>query len=270
MATALAAAPVAALAAGRPGHRAAPTGRVVGTFLMRGRIVTALRVPGERRGQAVVRHWRFTGRGCSRISCRRLVLHRDRTGGLVSSVTLVRTGRGRWAGRGRFDSALECRGAIYPRGEVVLYRITVRVTRAVRIQGIRFARRIAATYSNPRRIDRTICPLGPSRDAARYRGSAPVPGPPHPAFTAAAGATGTTATFSDTSAPGEGGAAVRHRLWQFGDPGSGAADTAIGTQPSHTFTVPGTYQVTLTVADANGLRASVTQPVTVPAPPAIG
>src|SRR5579884_1340623 len=147
-----------------------PSARVVGVFAMRGRIVTAVRVRGEHRGQIVRRQWTFTGVGCGPRSCRRLVLRRERSAGHVDRLTL-RPSRGLYTGGGRFYAALECKGRTYPRGEVVPYRITVRITGVDRVQGIPFAGRLAATYTNLRRIDRTRCPVGPSHDAARYTGS---------------------------------------------------------------------------------------------------
>lgn len=258
---------VVALAAG--GAEAA-VGRVTGTFVMTGRVTVAVRVYGERRGQRVRRHWTFTGIGCGRRSCRRLRLRRERSAGLFSTLTLRRTRTGSYTGSGRFFAALTCKGAFYPRGEVVPYTVTLRIRRAVTVQGIHFARQLRATYDNPYRIDRTICPLGPSRDAGRYTGSIPAPTPPHAAFTATVdGATEATA-FSDTSTPGTGGARVVFRAWQFGDTASGSADTATGAAPSHRFTAPGVYQVTLTVTDANGLRSATTQTVVAPGPPTAG
>ncbi len=52
--------------------------------------------------------------------------------------------------------------------------------------------------------------------------------------------------------------------WNFGD---GSGSTA--SQPSHTYTMPGTYNVTLSVTDNSGNRASVTHQITVIAPPPI-
>lgn len=40
--------------------------------------------------------------------------------------------------------------------------------------------------------------------------------------------------------------------WDFGDPGSGAANTATGRNPFHTYSAPGFYSITLTVTTANG------------------
>ena len=52
--------------------------------------------------------------------------------------------------------------------------------------------------------------------------------------------------------------------WEFGD---GSAPSA-GVQPAHVYTVPGTYQVTLTVTDADGFTGTATRAVTVVVPSA--
>ncbi|GAB2952570.1 hypothetical protein GCM10027048_17160 [Hymenobacter coalescens] len=54
--------------------------------------------------------------------------------------------------------------------------------------------------------------------------------------------------------------------WNFGDPASGAANTAAGLSATHAFSAPGTYTVTLQGASNTG-TASATQTVTVVAPP---
>ncbi len=41
-------------------------------------------------------------------------------------------------------------------------------------------------------------------------------------------------------------------LWNFGDPGSGAANTSTLQNPGHTYSTPGTYTVTLTASNAFG------------------
>lgn len=53
--------------------------------------------------------------------------------------------------------------------------------------------------------------------------------------------------------------------WTFGADGSGS-----GVQPSHTFSAGGTHNVSLLVTDNGGATGSVTQPVTVSAPPPAG
>lgn len=75
---------------------------------------------------------------------------------------------------------------------------------------------------------------------------------------------GTSVAFTDTSQ-----GSVGHWTWNFGDPGSGAAnvldttDPATGRTPSHDFAQPGTYEVTLTVTDTAGRASSIVQEVVV-------
>jgi PKD repeat protein len=251
---------------------AAPVGtvdaRVSAPFVMSGRIVTAVRVRGEHRGQAITRQWTFTGRSCAGAVCRQLSLRRERSAHQFDSLVLSRVGVGRYAGSGRFYAGLQCRGKINPRGLVVPYRVAVDVIGAVAIQGIRFASRLSATYTNPGRTDRTRCPIGPSHDAAQYSGvAAPLPSPPTAAFGVTVNGSADSATFTDTSTLGAGAAPIVSRLWQFGDPASGSANTAQTPTASHTFSAPGTYSVSLTVTDANGLTSSQTQSVVAPGPP---
>jgi hypothetical protein len=242
--------------------------RVSAAFVMQGRIVTAIRVAGEHRGQRIIRRWTFTGRSCSRNVCRKLLLTRERSAGQYDNLVLSRTGVGRYAGSGRFYVGLECRGAIYPRGEVVPYVVTVNVTQAVDIQGTAFASALSARYTNLHRSDRTICPVGPSHDAAVYSGVASPPvSPPTAAFSSAVTPGTDTATFTSDSTPGGDQSPLTSVLWRFGDAASGAADTATAPQATHTFSAPGTYTVSLTVTDANGLSSSQSQQVVVPAPP---
>ena len=245
---------------------AATDARITGTFAMLARVTTAVNVRGEHRGQMVHRTWRVTPANCSGSVCRRLLLARQRSAGIVQRVMLHRVGPGRYSGSGTFYVALRCLGRTYRHGARAPFRITVTVAGAVTVEGVRFARRLKASYVNPARYDETPCPLGPSHDAARYAGSAstPVPGPPTASFTTQIASGANTAAFTSTSASGAGGAAIVGYAWNFGDPSSGAANTSTVRDPTHRFTAPGTYQVTLTVTDANGLAGTVTQPVTVP------
>ncbi len=57
--------------------------------------------------------------------------------------------------------------------------------------------------------------------------------------------------------------------WDFGDPSSGAANTSVSQNPTHSFAASGTYNVTLTITAASGCTATITQPVTVRTPPTV-
>ncbi len=87
--------------------------------------------------------------------------------------------------------------------------------------------------------------------------------------TAPSSQTGAPVTFSDTSTDAF-GAIVRWR-WEFGDPGSGSADTidtgdpAQGRTVQHVYTQPGSYTVALTVTDVNGASDTTTTTVSVQA-----
>jgi PKD repeat protein len=242
--------------------------RINTTYVMQGHVTAAVRVRGEHRGQQVRRRWTFTGLGCLGSTCPRLALRRQRSANHYDRLTLTRVAVGSYAGSGRFYAGLRCRGRRYRRGLIVPYRITVQVAGAVAMQGIAFAAQLTATYTNLRRIDRTPCPLGPSHDAARYTGTAaPLPAPPAAAFSVAAHPATDSATFTDTSRAGAGGARIVSRLWQFGDPASGSANSATTTTAQHVFSAPGTYRVQLTVTDANGLTSTTAQFVVAPGPP---
>jgi PKD repeat protein len=260
---------LAAGSAARAAVAGAADARISTSYVMEGQITAAVRVRGEHRGQLVRRRWTFTGVGCSGSVCPRLSLRRQRSANRYDRLTLSRVGLGSYAGGGRFYAGLRCRGRRYPRGLVVPYRITVQVAQAVAVEGIAFAARLTATYTNLRRIDHTRCPIGPSHDAARYAGgAAPLPAPPAAAFSVAAHPASDSATFTDTSRPGAGHARIVSRLWQFGDPESGSANSATTATAQHTFSAPGSYQVQLTVTDANGLTSTTTQAVVAPGPPA--
>jgi len=66
---------------------------------------------------------------------------------------------------------------------------------------------------------------------------------------------GLRVSFSDKSTDDSG---VVSRNWAFGD-----GSTSTATNPSHTYATDGSYQVSLTVADAQGLTDSITSTVTV-------
>lgn len=71
--------------------------------------------------------------------------------------------------------------------------------------------------------------------------------------------------FSDSSFVNEG--VVVAWNWDFGDPGSGTANTSNQENPTHTFSAPGTYTVTLEIITNNGCSDVITRQVTVDAVP---
>ena len=170
---------------------------------MRAQVTAAVNVRGERAGEVLRRRWVITSSDCRRNICRRLHLDRQRSDHRYSRVTLLRTGAGRYTGTGAFESALSCQGRVSPHGSRAVYSITMRVTAATTIGGVRFARRIAATYDNRKRSDTTRCPLGPSHDAARYSGrvTSHLPLAPRAAFSVLVNPTTEIASFTDTSLP---------------------------------------------------------------------
>jgi gliding motility-associated-like protein len=68
---------------------------------------------------------------------------------------------------------------------------------------------------------------------------------------------GTTFDFSNTSGP-----CPSSYAWDFGDPGS-AQNTSVQENPSHTYSGPGAYTVTLTATDACGASGTTSQQVSV-------
>jgi PKD domain len=257
------AASVSAAHARRTARTAAADARVIGTFAMQADVTEAVNVRGEHRGQLLQRRWTLTAAECEASVCQTLQLQRQRSAGITEAVTLKRTGAGSYAGRGSFYVPLRCKGRLYLHGARAPYSITLAVVTAEAVQRISFARTIRARYVNRRRIDRTACPLGLSHDAATYSGSAtgPLPTPPSASFTAATNEDTLSATFTALLTPGAGGAPIVSTQWSFGDPASGAADSSTEAAPTHLFSAPGSYTVMLTATDANGLSATVSEPV---------
>jgi PKD domain len=246
--------------------------RVQGRFTMRTVVTTAVNVRGEHRGERLTRTWRIRPSRCHRDICRRLHLQRTRGRGRRLGVTLYRRRDGSWVGRGSFFVALSCRGRIDRHGARAPYTIRLQVAATRTVGGIRFARRLQATYVGRARIDRTRCAIGPSYDAARYSGRlrGGLPSPPQPAFTATVAAADVV-SFLDASRKGAGpGRRIIAWDWNFGDPASGPADASALQSPEHQFTAPGSYVVSLTAIDHAGLRATVSQTVVVPPPAPAG
>lgn len=78
-----------------------------------------------------------------------------------------------------------------------------------------------------------------------------------------------TISFTDASVANAG--VINNWQWNFGDPGSGAANTSTLQNPTHTFAAAGTYTVTLTVTTDKGCVSAVhTSQVTINARPKAG
>jgi PKD repeat protein len=72
----------------------------------------------------------------------------------------------------------------------------------------------------------------------------------------------TAVQFHDLTQP-NGGSAVTQWDWDFGDPGSGAANSSNIEDPQHAFSTSGTFQVHLQVTNASGCHDSITKAVSV-------
>jgi len=245
--------------------QAQPEPLVRGPFFMTGRVTVAKHVGGERRGQVVLRGWLFAS-GCATAGpCRTVVLLRARAGG-ADRVVLRLVGEHRYAGSGSFSVPVSCAGRRFARGGVAPFSIVVEVVGTQAEQGVSFATAITASYVNPRRVNRTHCAGFIGHDAARYAGglATGLPAPAQAAFAATQSSPpGLGVAFADASTPAANGAPIVARRWDFGDPRSGAADTATDPAPAHAFSAPGPYTVVLEVTDAFGLTSSTTQAITV-------
>jgi PKD repeat protein len=92
-----------------------------------------------------------------------------------------------------------------------------------------------------------------------YEISTPQNQPPTASFTfsPSSPAVGQTVTFDASSSYDPDGSIVSYS-WNFGD-----GSTASGAVVQHSYSSPGTYTVTLTVTDNNGLTASISKQITV-------
>jgi hypothetical protein len=231
---------------------------------MSGRLTTADDVFGEHPGERVRRTWSFMPQ-CPGGGCRRVLLKRQRSGrDILDVVMLARQPSGLYLGEGSFWVPLRCAGQVDSHGGLATETITVHITHTQLVGATRFATAIRATYTNPSRTNLTRCPGGIGHDAARYRGhlASPLPGPPTARFTATTDLATSTASFTDQSTPGPGGAPIVAQSWNFGDPNS-TTNTSTRLDPRHRFAAPGTYTVTLTVRDRYGQSSTTTAGVTV-------
>lgn len=237
--------------------RAAVDARLEGSFRMIGRVTVARDVRGERVGQRVTRTWRVDST-CPLGPCRDVTLRRGRAHG-EDRLVLRRRSPGVYAAPGSFTTPLRCAGRTYRRGGLVLFSITLTVTQVQTVQVTPFATAVSARYDNSHRINRTPCPGGLGRDAARYGGArlGPLPAPPRPDFvTQVLDPAARRAQFTASGPRG-----VVAYAWDFGDPGSGSASLAAGVRVQHVFSAFGPFTVTLSALDGNGLTGTVAHPL---------
>jgi PKD repeat protein len=84
---------------------------------------------------------------------------------------------------------------------------------------------------------------------------------PQVAFGASLACSGEAVSFADESNPVSG--VIAGWRWDFGDPESGANNTATGRQAEHTYGQAGTYRVKLVVFTSHGCADSLTRTITV-------
>ena len=89
-----------------------------------------------------------------------------------------------------------------------------------------------------------------------------IPDKPTAAFTMSptSGCAPLIVTFTNTSL--QNCSDIMNSSWDFGDPGSGAANTSVATSPTHTFATPGTYTIKLVVQNCFGIKDSITHNIT--------
>jgi hypothetical protein len=165
-----------ALAAAAPASPARPAAaRLEGFFELSGTITNALNVPGEHTGKPVRRKWAFIEL-CRAGACPNVKLVRGRTGG-IDVLILRRHSPAFYAGGGTYYAPERCNGRRYRKGELVSFRITVRVTAAVRDGTAIVATRLRAFYNSSSRRGLTRCVSVGAHDAARYLGTSLVQTP---------------------------------------------------------------------------------------------
>lgn len=158
--------PVARAAAPKPAPPA--TARLEGPFLLSGHVTVATDVLGEHVGQRVSRRWTFTSL-CRTGPCAEVALVRARAAGR-DRLTLRMSSPGSYTGTGSFYAPLRCGAQINHRGELVPFKITVRITGAEVLAGAVLATQVTASYVNISRVNLTSCVAILGHDAASYEG----------------------------------------------------------------------------------------------------
>jgi hypothetical protein len=144
------------------------TAQLQGPFLLAGQITLARGVLGERRGQNVQRTWTFQP-GCSTGDCATIGLIRQRAGG-TDRLLLIRRAPGLYTVTANYYAPLRCGRLTYPRGQAVVFRITLTITTAAIIGGANVATGISAAYASVSRSNLTRCVGVSGYDAATYQG----------------------------------------------------------------------------------------------------
>ena len=254
VAAVLAALAPAAAAAGPAQAASRPV--VDGTWEMKFRTTYNRGFRGPEVGTRYTRAW-FFERHCDANGCRLRAQRETSTHGYVT-LRVRRSGsvyRAVWRTRAR------CRKAgTFPYTETV----TFTVSDSVLIAGRRLASRVSGRLVG--RSPARGCQRQPGEAHDRMSGTrTDLPEAPEAEFSYEPGApsvsTGATVFFTSTSYDVDGEPIAWD--WDFGDPAAGAANTATGERPAHTYTMPGTFRVMLTVTDSDGLQSTTEQFVNV-------
>jgi PKD domain-containing protein len=230
--------------------------RLQGTWTMNAKVTRADGVRGERKGQRFKRKWTFAS-SCASGPCSSVTLRRERSSKQSDKLTLKRFGSAGYKGSGKFYVRLKCNGRTYKKGGIAYYRIGLTMTKSRTVQGKQFATAIKATYNNTRRVNKTPCPGSLGRDTGSYTGTHAAPAAPKADFEFANGSSPLSVDFADHSTRSKEARFVSWS-WDFGDGGKSSQKN-----PTHQYSAPGSYEVTLTVKDNSGLTDSVTKTVTV-------
>jgi hypothetical protein len=243
----------AALLAPAAQASAATPPAVEGSWTVRATVVSA--EGGARPPEGAKRHAVYDARHCSAPCAVRLAERLP--GGGRPRVAFTRAGR-IYTGTAR--TRLRCASGRVPAQLTDRFQISRRVRRA--------GRRLAANLSGKARI-RGTCGGTAAELVVRWTAErSDLPEPPTPSFSSGPDPVSLTTdggvvTFVDSSTDDLDGGRIVRWEWDFGDPASGAANTASGEQVTHTYTAPGTFTVKLTVTDDDGLSASVRDVVNV-------
>jgi PKD repeat protein len=208
-------------------------------------------------GSRYTRTWIFERR-CGPRSCRLRVRRETSTGGFIT-LRLRRSGSVYTA---HWRTRASCRsGGSFPYSET----ITFAVSRSVSVGDRRYASRVTGRLVG--RSPAHGCQRRPGEARDRISGRrTDVPSPPEADFSyvpswLSVTAGSSTVYLSDESLDEDG--EIVAWQWEFGDPASGAENTASDERPSHVYRTPGLYRVLLTVTDDDGLHDTAERLLTV-------